>query len=114
MSKDEINAFLGANTTYEGKLTFQGAVRIDGTFVGEIVSEGVLIVGKDAQVEGTLAVGELVLSGRFTGEVNAGRRVLIHKAGHLEGVLRTPTLVMEEGAIMQGQTIMRESDAKPL
>ena len=112
MSKDEINAFMGANTTYEGKLTFQGAVRIDGVFSGEIVSDGALIVGKDAQVDGTLSVGELVLSGKFTGEVRATRRVLIHKAGYLEGILRSPVLVMEEGATIQGQTFMRKEDTE--
>ena len=64
MSKDEINAFLGAGTVYEGKLTFQGAVRIDGAFTGEIVSDGALIIGKDAVVEGTARVGEMLLSGK--------------------------------------------------
>ena len=48
MSREEINAFLGAGTVYQGKLTFQGAVRVDGVFSGEITSEGALIAGKDA------------------------------------------------------------------
>ena len=43
MSREEINAFLGAGTVYQGKLTFQGAVRVDGVFSGEISSEGALI-----------------------------------------------------------------------
>lgn len=107
MSKDEINAFLGSGTVYEGKLTFQGAVRVDGTFSGEISSDGSLIVGKDANIDGTLRVGELLLSGKFTGEVQAGRRVVIHKAGQLEGFVTTPALIMEEGAVLQGQINMR-------
>ena len=45
MSKDEINAFLGTGTVYEGKLSFQGSVRIDGMYTGQIQSEGTLIVG---------------------------------------------------------------------
>ena len=44
MARDEINAFLGAGTVYQGQLSFQGAVRIDGNFVGEVHSEGTLIV----------------------------------------------------------------------
>lgn len=108
MSKDEINAFLGAGTVYEGKLTFQGAVRVDGMFSGEIVSDGSLIVGKDAVIDGTLRVGELLLTGKFTGEVRAARRVIIHKAGLLEGVVHTPALVMEDGAVLQGQINMRD------
>lgn len=108
MSKDEINAFLGAGTVYEGKLTFQGAVRVDGSFTGEITSDGALIIGKDALVKGTARVGELLLSGKFTGEVFASRRVTIHKAGRMEGSVQTPALVMEEGALLQGHIAMDE------
>lgn len=70
MAKDEI-AYLGSDTVYEGKLHFKGTVRIEGRYTGEIVSEGVLNVGKDAHVEGVLDVGELLLSGRFSGQVTA-------------------------------------------
>ena len=38
MAKEEINAFLGAGTSYRGRLDFTGAVRIDGTFEGEVES----------------------------------------------------------------------------
>lgn len=107
MSKDEINAFLGSGTVYEGKLTFQGAVRIDGIFTGEITSDGSLIVGKDAVIEGTLQVGELLLSGKFTGQVGASRRVVIHRAGVLEGTINAPALIMEDGAVLQGQVNMQ-------
>ena len=106
MSKDEINAFLGEGTVYEGKLQFQGAVRVDGVFSGEITSEGALIVGKDATVRGTLHVGELLLSGKFEGEVRATRRVVIHKTGTLQGSIHATALVMEEGGLLEGEVHM--------
>jgi len=107
MSKEEINAFLGAGTVYQGRLSFQGAVRIDGSFSGEVLSEGSLIVGKDAQLEGMLNVGDLLLAGRFSGEVQAKRRIIIHKTGVLQGTVYTPALVMEEGGQLDGQVIMQ-------
>jgi len=108
MSKEEINAFLGAGTVYQGRLSFQGAVRVDGSFSGEVSSEGSLIVGKDADIEGLLNVGDLLLSGRFTGEVRAKRRVTIHKTGLLQGSVYTPALVVEEGGLLDGQVIMQD------
>ena len=39
-STGELNALLGRGTRFEGKLTFEGRVRIDGHFVGEVFSEG--------------------------------------------------------------------------
>ena len=106
MSREEINAFLGAGTVYQGKLTFQGAVRVDGVFSGEISSEGALIAGKDAVIEARLDVGELILSGTFTGQVFAKRRVTVHK-GVLTGTVVSPALVVEEGAVIEGDIHMR-------
>ena len=40
MARDEINAFLGSGTVYNGDLSFEGAVRIDGVFNGSITSDG--------------------------------------------------------------------------
>ncbi|THB62696.1 MAG: polymer-forming cytoskeletal protein [Desulfovibrio sp.] len=106
MAKDEINAFLGTGTIYEGKLNFQGSVRIDGIFTGEVQSEGTLIVGKDAKVQGQVWVGQLVLSGNFQGEIQANKKVVLHKTAHLIGSMDTPVLVIEEGAVIEGQVTM--------
>jgi len=106
MARDEINAFLGAGTNYQGKLNFQGAVRIDGNFQGEVHSDGTLVVGQDAVVEGQVCVGQLVLSGKIRGEVEAKSKVVLHKTGNLEGNIKTPVLVVEEGAILEGQLTM--------
>jgi cytoskeletal protein CcmA (bactofilin family) len=117
MARDEINAFLGAGTNYHGKLHFQGAVRIDGNFQGEVVSEGTLVIGQDAVVDGQVKVGQLVLSGRIKGEVEAKNKVVLHKTANLQGNIRTPVLVVEEGAVLEGELVMGSRDtaasAKP-
>lgn len=111
MAKDEI-AYLGSDTVYEGKLHFKGTVRIEGRYTGEIVSDGTLNVGKDAQVQGTLDVGELLLSGHFSGEVTARRRVVVYSSGVLEGQVVTPSMLTEEGGVIEGQISMK-TPAKP-
>lgn len=111
MAKEELNAFLGSNTVYEGKLMFEGSVHIDGRFTGEITSEGSLVIGKGAVVTGTFNVGELILSGQLTGDVFAKRRVIVHASGVLEGELHTPSLLTEEGGIIEGQITMRKAPA---
>jgi len=112
MARDEINAFLGAGTNYQGKLNFQGAVRIDGNFQGEVVSDGTLVVGQEALVEGQVRVGQLVLSGKIRGEVEARNKVVLHKTANLEGNIRTPVLVVEEGAVLEGQLTMGSLEDK--
>ena len=102
MGKDEI-AYLGSDTVYEGKLTFKGTVRIEGKYTGEIVSDGTLNVGKDAQVDGTLNVGELLLSGRFSGEVTAKRRVVVYARACLRARCRRPTCSPRKAASLKAR-----------
>ncbi len=112
MARDEINAFLGAGTNYNGKLHFEGAVRIDGNFEGEVRSTGTLVVGADASVEGNVQVGQLVLSGKMHGEVEASQKVVLHKTANMQGDVKTPVLVVEEGAVLEGKLTMGTTSVK--
>lgn len=114
MSKDEskFNAFLGTDTLYNGKLSFAGSVRIDGEFIGEINSEGTLILGKDARVSGQINVAQLILSGRIDGDIVVTKQTTMHKTAFLTGNIVTPVLVMEEGATLQG-TVQMTKDPLP-
>jgi len=112
MAKDDITAFLGSGTIYKGHLSFVGSVRIDGQFTGEITSEGTLILGKEAKVEGTIQVCHLVLSGNLHGDVVVTGKTILHKTASLTGNLNTRSLIIEEGAMLQGSISMDPSMEK--
>lgn len=103
---DELNAFLGAGIEYRGRLEFVGTVRIDGRFFGEIVSPGVLVLGREAEVHGQIRVGSLYSSGVVRGDVDAGVKTVLHGSAVLVGSLRSKALVIEEGARVEGQVSM--------
>ena len=107
---DEINAFLGADTEFEGKLSFRGAVRIDGKFKGEIFTEGTLIVGESAVIESTIHVSHIIVSGEITGNIVADSRIEIHAPGRVFGNIQSPVIVIEEGVIFEGNCKMQRSD----
>ncbi|MDR1945928.1 MAG: polymer-forming cytoskeletal protein [Desulfovibrio sp.] len=106
MVKDDFTAFLGSGTEYRGQLTFKGTVRIDCRFTGDITSDGKLILGKEARLEGTVAVKELVVHGSLTGEALVSRRTILHQEAKVTGTLTTPALIMEEGSLLQGELRM--------
>lgn len=106
MAKDDISAFLGSGTIYNGQLSFVGSVRIDGQFTGEIKSEGTLILGQEAKVEGAINVSHLVLSGNLHGDVVVTGKTILHKTANLTGNLITRALIIEEGALLQGTISM--------
>ena len=113
---DEINAFLGGDTEFEGKLSFRGAVRIDGNFKGEIFTEGTLIVGESAIIESTIHVSHIIISGEIRGNIIADKRIEIHAPGRVFGNIQAPIIIMEEGVIFEGncrmQNIEKTEDKK--
>ena len=108
--RDEINAFLGKNTEFEGKLSFTGAVRIDGRFKGEIVSDGTLIVGESAHVDSDVHISRIIISGEFRGNIFAETRVEIHAPGRVFGNLQAPVVVIDEGVVFEGNCRMLKEE----
>lgn len=106
----EIIAFIGKGVRVEGKLIFDGTVRIDGQFKGEAESNGILVIGEGALVEATLNIDTIVVSGEIRGVVNAKSRVELRGPGKVLGDIRTPTLIVGEGVIFEGNCLMTKRD----
>src|SRR2546421_10299313 len=85
----ELNALLGKGSSFEGKLLFEGSVRIDGKFTGEIVSTDTLIIGEGADVKGEIQVGSLVVVGDYNGNAKATKGVELKAPAKLRGTLTT-------------------------
>ena len=107
----QINAFLGKNTEFEGKLVFSGTVRIDGRFRGEILSEGTLVVGETATLACDISCAYIVISGEVRGNISSRERIEIHAPGKVFGNMQAPVVVMDEGVIFDGYCRMRSDDA---
>ena len=107
-TKDEINAFLGVNTEFEGKLTFTGAVRVDGRFKGEIITKGTLIVGELAVIESDISASHIIVNGEIRGNITAEKRLEIHASGRVSGNIQTPVLVIDEGVVFNGNCSMEK------
>ena len=108
-NKNEINAFLGRDTEFEGKLSFNGAVRIDGHFTGEIFTEGILIVGESAVIKSDIHVSHIIISGEIRGNIMADDRIEVHAPGKVFGNIQAPIIVIEEGVIYEGSCSMKET-----
>jgi cytoskeletal protein CcmA (bactofilin family) len=108
LERREVNAFMGAETFFEGKLTYTGAVRLDGRFKGVIRSDDTLIVGETGRIEGELHVGITIIQGEVVGNVYGKERVELHHPGRMIGNITAPVVIMDEGAIFEGNCKMKE------
>ena len=100
-----IDTLIGSHASFNGNLSFEGSVRIDGQFEGNIKSskEGTLIISETALVKGEIDVPNLLLHGTVRGNVRASKSIQIGPKGRLDGDLEYTMLALSEGASVNGR-----------
>lgn len=113
LTQSEITAFLGQGSSFQGRLVFEGTVRIDGEFIGDVFSRDTLIIGPAAKVKGQITAEALIVAGFFEGEVRCSGKIEIQDGGVLRGDVSSPVLKIDEGGLFEGKTQMlpRSQDA---
>ncbi len=105
----DAHTILGREARFNGKLTFEGAVRIDGRFEGEIFTDDLLLIGPGAEVKAKLTVGSVVINGTVEGDIVAKSSIEIKAPGRLKGNIVTPALVIEKGVTFDGSCQMAQA-----
>ncbi len=100
----QIDTLIGVHSVITGELSFEGAVRIDGQFKGNIHAnkDGTLIVSEGALIQGEVHVPSLILHGTIEGNVCASNSLKIGSTGHLNGDVQYKTLSLAEGSAING------------
>jgi cytoskeletal protein CcmA (bactofilin family) len=102
----EVHTLLGKGSEFEGKLTFEGQVRIDGKFNGQIVTKDVLVIGDGARVQAEINAGTVIINGTVEGNVRAAQLIELHAPARVKGSLESPALTMDRGVVFEGTTKM--------
>jgi cytoskeletal protein CcmA (bactofilin family) len=102
----EWTGFLEQGVRVEGKLEAPGTFRIDSALTGTISSDDTLVLGEHASVDGNILGNYVIIAGRFDGVIRARGRVEIQPNAIVTGEIYSPCLVIEPGAIFDGQCHM--------
>lgn len=104
-STRDVQAHLGPGSRVEGKLTFEGGVRVDGQIEGEISAQD-MIIGEGAEITAQIQASTVVVQGRVTGDITARKRVELKAPATVIGNISTPSLVIHEGVVFEGHCTM--------
>lgn len=108
-----LNILFGRESDVDGKLLFDGAVQIDGTFRGAIMTDDVLIVGEHARIDADISCGSATVRGQVNGNITARESVALESGARLKGDVTTPALSIDRGATFDGASRMEPQTAKP-
>lgn len=105
----QVTALLDQGCAFDGRLTFEGTVRIGGQFRGEIFTNDTLVVNPGARVEAQIEAETVIISGAVRGNIFARRKVIMHPPATFTGTVTTPSLRIDEGVVFEGASYMPKS-----
>ncbi len=100
---------LGARVV--GDVETTGVVQVAGSVVGNVRAGLQVLVAKGGMVEGEIETPEAIIGGEVRGQVRATQRVAVQASAALYGTISTPQLAIEEGATLDVDLSMSESQA---
>ena len=110
----DLGAYLGPGTKINGKLHFDQPATIEGEVDGEIVAQGTITVGQQATVKGKLTAASILVQGKVMADVQAEKKLEIQPPGSVVGDVYTQSLVIGDGAILEGHISMKKAEGRVL
>ena len=109
---DQIKAYMGKDTVFNGSLNYDGTVRIDGKFEGKVITEDTLIIGESGHLMAEIHAGTVICMGRVEGTIVASKKVEIHSTSKVLGDIKSPAIDIELGGILDGNCDMSGKETK--
>jgi cytoskeletal protein CcmA (bactofilin family) len=97
---------VGAGARLEGNVVSAGSLRIDGQVKGQINADGDVALSPQSQVEADIRAQNVSVAGTFNGNIVVKERAHLARGGRIDGNITSKTLVVEEGGVFHGQSIM--------
>ena len=93
--------------TFEGTLTAQEDVLLEGRFDGEVLlKENALVVGQSGDIRADIKAKNVTIHGKANGDIKASDQVEISASGSMLGDILSPRVILHDGAKFRGRIDM--------
>ncbi|WP_142713139.1 bactofilin family protein [Fodinibius sediminis] len=99
---------ISEGTTLEGTIKTTSDIRVAGVIDGEANAEGKVIISSSGEVKGNIKATDADIAGKVDGEIRVNNKLILRESALVEGDIYTKTLLVEEGAQINGGFHMTE------
>jgi cytoskeletal protein CcmA (bactofilin family) len=110
----DFTTIINDGTEIEGSVVFSGTVLLQGRIRGEVTSNDVLVVGERGVVNASIRASLVEISGEVTGNITATDRIELHVNCRVYGDIEAPVVIIDEGAMLEGQCRMTKARPKDI
>jgi cytoskeletal protein CcmA (bactofilin family) len=101
-----LHSYVGSNTTIKGNFECKEDFLVEGSVEGNLRSEGLIVLGKEAVVKGEVWAKEVATSGIIVGTVACSEKLEIFESAKIIGTIQTVVLKMAPGAQINARILM--------
>lgn len=101
-----ITTMVGVDTVVEGLLKTKSSIRINGTVIGDVRADGVVVLTKTGKIVGTIEAESIIVAGVVEGNMSIRDKVNVEATGEIYGEVITKKFVIDEESIFQGNCVM--------
>ena len=105
-ASEQADTIVGAQVEIKGSLHNHGSIHIHGKVTGDIVSDGLVVIGETAVIQGPITARQVDVSGQVHGPINADEQIELQPKSLVRGDLTTAQLSIKPGAIFIGKSQM--------
>lgn len=114
MTKNAASAmtFISDGSHITGEIKVEHDLRVEGYLKGTVTVGGILVLGPTGKIEGDVTARSATIAGQILGNLKGLEKIVLEAKSTLVGDLHTRELVINEGAVFQGNCSMRGEDGK--
>ena len=106
IGKKDVNTILSEDLQFKGDIEFKTSFLINGEYIGNIKSTGLLLIGANAKIKSNIETDVLISYGQIEGTVKANTYIALCSGSVFKGDITTPEMIQEPKAIIKGQINM--------
>lgn len=104
--------FISDGTQILGDIKVEHDLRVEGYLKGTVEVGGMLVLGPTGKIEGTVNARSATIAGQIHGNLKGQDKIVLEAKSTLIGDLQTRELVINEGALFQGNCSMQMDERK--
>ena len=90
----------------EGNISGEGHLEVQGEVIGEISTDGLVLIGADGRLQGDLSAAGAVVEGRMVGKIAAQGKVELRASSHVQADIQAQGVALAEGSFFEGKIHM--------
>lgn len=108
---DRTSCVIAKGTIIEGKFRTTEGLRLDGTIIGEVDSQKI-VMGESGKIEGIVTCKESAIKGTIEGQLSVNGLLHLLSTALIKGRIKAKKMVVDEGASYNGECLIGEQHFK--